>query len=330
MYDAHGRFIDYMRISVIDRCNLRCVYCMPEDYDNFQNLEDLLEYDEYLTVMRAAIGMGITKFRITGGEPTVRQGVVDFIRRACALPGIEDLSLSTNGLTFPRLGRPLREAGLRRVNISLDTLRPDRFREITRWGDVGDVLRAFEVALELGYNPVKLNCVVMRGTNDDEVFDLVEFGLRSGVKVRFIELMPLGTAYEWSAEKHVPTPELIARLQTRYDLEPLERGAVRGYGPADYYRVNGGPGVIGFISPFKEHFCAACRRIRLSADGKVYPCLAWESAAVDLKPHLRAGAGPEAIRALLEEALAIKPPAHLFQEHREDELTFRVMSRVGG
>ncbi len=330
MYDAHGRQIDYMRVSIIDRCNLRCVYCMPDTYQEFQPFEDLLSYDEFLTVLRAAIDLGITRFRITGGEPTVRAGLVDFMRRVTALEGLQDVALSTNGLRFKDLAPELYEAGLRRVNVSLDTLRADRFREITRWGDISDVVAAFDVARAVGYDPIKLNAVVMRGVNDDEVFDLVEFALEKQVKVRFIELMPLGTAYPWAAERWVPTPELIERLGTRYDLEPLENGAVRGYGPADYYRVNGGAGVIGFISPFKEHFCQACRRIRLSADGKIYPCLAWETAAVDLKPALRRGAGLDEIRLLLARALEIKPPAHMFEEYQADELKRRVMSRIGG
>lgn len=327
--DAYNRPISYLRISVTDRCNLRCVYCMPAEGVPWQPHRNILRYEEIETVARAAAELGITKVRLTGGEPLVRQGIVGLVRSLARIPGISDLAMTTNGTLLARYASELADAGLRRVNVSLDTLRSERFASITRGGRLEDALEGIEAARAAGLVPVKINMVVMRGINDDEV---VEFARRTYAEewhVRFIELMPVGSATsvggDWRA-RCVAGAEIRRSIEdTLGRLEPATVGI--GSGPAQTYRLPGARGTIGLITPISEHFCYGCNRLRLTADGRLRPCLMSER-EIDLRIPLRRGAGVEGIKALLACAVERKP-----LRHHLDTSGYpgdRLMCQVGG
>ncbi|MGE5675251.1 MAG: GTP 3',8-cyclase MoaA [Mycobacterium leprae] len=329
MIDQWGRTINYMRISVTDRCNFRCVYCMPLQGVELRPREENLSYEEMLRVIDAGLALGIDRIRITGGEPLVRSGLVEFLAKLKPM-GVKDLSLSTNGLLFPEMARDLKAAGVDRLNISLDTLRPDRFKKIARlYGDPGPILKAVETALALDMTPVKLNMVVIRGWNDDEVVDMARLSIDKPIHVRYIEVMPFSEAYEFTAENLVPAAEMRERLLDAFgDLEPVREG-VRGNGPARYWRIPGAQGTVGFISAVTECFCDGCNRIRLSADGKINPCLGHVH-EVDLKPALRgAGKTQQDLINLLSDTILRKPREHNFDDNASD-YTLRVMNGIGG
>jgi cyclic pyranopterin phosphate synthase len=333
-YDAYQRAVGYLRVSVTDRCNLRCVYCMPPEGVPSCAHDEILRYEEIETVVRAAAELEIHKVRLTGGEPLVRRGIVDLVRRLSVIPGIDDLSMTTNGILLSRYAADLARAGLKRVNVSLDTLRPERFRQITRRGELADALAGIEAARRVGLVPVKINAVIIRGLNADEVIDLAYKTVSDGWHVRFIEWMPVGTptvgGMEW--ESGVVTTDTI-RAQIEAALGPLEPASTQaGAGPARYYRLAGahGPsavGTVGFISPLSEHFCGTCNRLRLTADGKLRPCL-FSSHEIDLRAPLRAGAGAEEIKALLTVGIAAKPEGHHL--HECESVHDRTMSQIGG
>jgi cyclic pyranopterin phosphate synthase len=333
-YDAYQRAVGYLRVSVTDRCNLRCVYCMPPEGVPSCTHDEVLRYEEIETVVRAAAELEIHKVRLTGGEPLVRRGIVALVRRLSAVPGIDDLSMTTNGILLSRYAADLKRAGLRRVNVSLDTLRPERYRQITRRGELADVLAGIEAARRVGLNPVKINAVIIRGLNADEVIDLAYKTVSDGWHVRFIEWMPVGmpTAGGMEWESGVVTTDAI-RAQIEAALGPLEPASTQaGAGPARYYRLAGahGPsagGTVGFISPLSEHFCGTCNRLRLTADGKLRPCL-FSSHEIDLRAPLRAGAGAEEIKALLTAGIAAKPEGHHLREC--ESVHDRTMSQIGG
>lgn len=325
--DTFHRTIDYLRISITDRCNLRCVYCMPEEGVPSCSHEDILRYEEIERVVRAAAALGVSKLRITGGEPLVRLGAVDLVRALAHIPGIEDVAMTTNGMLLRRYAGPLAEAGLDRVNVSLDTLRPERFRAITRWGDLDTVLDGIDAAFAAGLEPVKINTVVIRDQNDDEVVDLARKTLDTRWHVRFIEWMPVGEAahvQDWRA-RVVSTAEIRARIEA--ELGPLVPAKVHGAGPARTYKLPGAAGTLGFISAVSEHFCASCNRLRLTADGKLRPCLL-AADELDLRTPLRQGASEADIKALLEEAIRLKPRGH----HLADDACVqdRAMAQIGG
>lgn len=322
--DACGRAISYLRVSVTDRCNLRCVYCMPEEGITLRPHAEILRFEEIERLVRIAVGLGVAHVRLTGGEPLVRAGLADLTRQLAAVPGLQDLTMTTNGTRLAEFAAPLAQAGLRRVNVSLDTLRPERFRRMTRCGELSDVLRGIEAARVAGLNPVKLNMVVVRGTNDDEVVDLARRTLDEGWHVRYIELMPLGEGVT-PGDEFVPSHEIRERIEAA--LGPLEPAELTGSGPARYLRVPGAPGTLGFISPLTEHFCAACNRLRLTADGRLMPCL-FSDLELDLRGPLRSGADDADLRTLFQQALAIKPRSHHLAEHSIPR--GRCMSRVGG
>ena len=329
MIDQWGRKINYMRVSVTDRCNFRCVYCMPLEGVQLRPRDEYLTFDELLKVIEAGLTLGIDRIRITGGEPLVRKGLVDFIARLKPM-GIQDVSLSTNGLLFAPMARDLKAAGLDRVNISLDTLRPDRFQRIARlYGDPAPVLEAVEAALDLGMEPVKLNMVVIRGWNDDEIADMARLTIHRPIHVRYIEVMPFSEAYAFTWENLVPAAEMRERLINEFeDLEPVREG-VKGNGPAKYWRIPGAQGTVGFISAVTECFCGDCNRIRLSADGKINPCLGHVH-EVDLKPVLRDPARSLAeLAAVMAEAILKKPREHNFDDPNSD-FSLRVMHGIGG
>jgi len=326
--DAYNRPISYLRISVTDRCNLRCVYCMPPEGVPKRAHDEILRYEEIETVVRAAAELGITKVRLTGGEPLVRPGIVELVRMLARVDGIDDLAMTTNAILLSDYANELAQAGLTRVNISLDTLRPERFERITRCGRLEDALAGIEAAHAAGLEPVKINTVVIRGMNDDEVVDFARKTVE-GWHVRFIELMPVGNGVtivdDWR-ERVVTAREIREQIETALgSLEPAKLNA--GGGPARYYRLPGASGTLGFITPISEHFCTQCNRLRLTADGRLRPCLLAES-ELDLRTALRAGAGVEQIKALIVQAIESKPMRHHLDECRVPE--GRTMSEIGG
>ena len=297
---------------------------MPEDGPRFRDPEDILSWDELERIVRVAVGLGVKRLRVTGGEPTTRPGLVDFIAHLAALPGVEDIALSTNAMLLESLAEPLRAAGLRRVNISLDSLKPDRFRELTHFGDWHAVWRGIQAARQAGLDPVKLNCVVLRDANDDERCDFVEL-TREPLHVRFIELMPLGSSHPWARDRLFPVSEMRERIAERFELEPAE---VDGGGPARYFRVPGFAGTVGFITAMTENFCTGCNRVRLTADGELQPCLG-SLLALDLRGPLRKGISDEGLRALVARGIRAKPERHLMEEYLA-ETAGRRMWTIGG
>ncbi|MGQ9490272.1 MAG: GTP 3',8-cyclase MoaA [Anaerolineae bacterium] len=325
MYDSYGRHLHYLRVSLTDACNLRCVYCMPEDI-TFRPAISLLQDEEILTLVRVAASLGVDKIRLTGGEPTIRRGVVELVRAIAAVPGIRRVAMTTNGIKLRELARPLAEAGLDQVNISIDSLNPDRFRRITRRGDLGDVWEGIKAAEEAGLAPIKINCVVTRGFNDDEVADLARLTLDNAWEVRFIELMPLGSVAGFQQEQVVPSRETRARIEeTLGPLTPVP--GYNGHDPARPYRLPNARGQIGFISSVTEPFCEGCTRLRLTADGKLRLCLLRDD-EVDLLTPLRAGADFATLRRMMAEAAYRKPWGHRLQEN--DIARSREMSQIGG
>jgi len=322
--DSFLRPINYLRISVTDRCNLHCIYCMPDDGVCLMSHSDLLTYEEICTVVRAAAQVGISKVRITGGEPLVRSGLSQLVRMLAQIDAIDDISLTTNGILLSRYAAELKSAGLRRVNVSLDTLKPDKFKFITRGSNIGAVLHGIEAARSAGLNPVKINMVVMAGINDDELLDFAAKTIADGWHVRFIELMPV-TGEDITNQQLVPVREMRKRLELLGELEPCLHSI--GNGPAKYFRFPHATGSIGFITPVSEHFCFQCNRLRLTADGKLRPCLLAEN-EVDLKPPLRGGMASAGLKQLIAEAVACKPLRH----HLADGYVpkDRPFSQVGG
>ena len=334
MKDNYGRKIDYLRISLTDRCNLRCIYCMPEEGVPFRSHESILRIEEIADFTRRAAQAGIRRVRLTGGEPLIRKGVVDLVREIAATPGIEDISLTTNGILLPKMAADLKDAGLTRVNISLDTLDPAQFTYVTRLGKIEDVFAGIDAALENGFDPVKINAVAVRSL-DQDFFGFAKLSLDRPLHVRFIEYMPVGessgcSGAGWTEDDIIPASEIIERINEGAaaagigPLEPVDDESLpSGAGPAIYYRLPGAQGTVGFISAMSNHFCASCNRLRLTSDGKLRPCL-FSDREIDVMGPIRAGdegAVDEAIR----EAIGIKP-----DEHHEERGTERRMSQIGG
>lgn len=306
MRDGQGRSIDYLRISVIDKCNLRCTYCMPVEGFEWIPKTEILRYEEIQAIAREMAAMGLRRVRITGGEPLVRQDLSELVRLLNAIPDIEDIALSTNAILLPRFATELRLAGVDRVNISLDTLRRDRFEEIARRPVrlFDETLEGIAAAERAGFCPIKINTVLLRGLNDDEVSDFARITRKKPWHVRFIELMPLGENLHL-ADRFIGADEILARLRDVDDLLPDE--GPRGNGPARYYRFAGAPGSVGVITPLSHNYCDSCNRLRLTADGRLRTCL-FGSHEVDLKAPLRATGS---IRTAVESALRDKPERHL-------------------
>jgi cyclic pyranopterin phosphate synthase len=320
--DPYGRTINYLRISVTDRCNLRCLYCMPPEGVRRIPHSEILSYEEIQTVVQAAAELGVNKVRLTGGEPLVRADFPALVKMLSQIEGIQELSLTTNGILLENRALELRQAGLSRVNISLDTLKEDKFQRITRLGKLKDVLAGIERAKEAGLYPVKINTVVMRTINDDEVLDFARMTYKDGWHVRFIELMPFRGVVEF-----IPSIELRQHIGLLGELEPCT--SVSGNGPARYYRLAGAKGTIGFISPLTElSFCSHCNRVRLTPDGKLRPCLLGED-EIDLKGPLRNNASTEQLKRLILKAVASKPEHHHLEGGNVRPVK-RKMSQIGG
>jgi GTP 3',8-cyclase len=323
LIDPFGRRIEYVRLSVTDRCDLRCDYCMPKGFRDFQEPDDWLRFDEIERVIGAFARLGVSRVRLTGGEPLVRRDLPELAARLARLPGIDDLSLSTNATRLDKHAHVLREAGVSRLNVSLDTLRAERFKQITG-GKLDKVLAGLMAAKAAGFAPVKINMVVMRNVNDDEVEDMVEFCLEHDFTLRFIETMPMGETGRSASSRYLDLQTVRARLAERYELLP---GVMPGGGPARYVQVAGTRLRIGFITPISQHFCETCNRVRLSVDGTLYMCLGQEE-RFELRPLLRDGASDAELEAAVREAIALKPERHEFRE--EPDKIVRFMSMTGG
>jgi GTP 3',8-cyclase len=321
--DQFGRSIEYLRISVTDRCNFRCLYCMPVEGLSWLPKNDILSYEEISSVVRQLAPLGLRRLRITGGEPTIRPDIERLIAMLKAVPQVEDIALSTNGVRLPELARPLQQAGLDRVNMSVDSLRSDRVVAIARRNLGFDPVRAAEAAQAAGLDPIKLNMVVMRGINDDEIVDFARLTLNHPWHVRFIELMPVGGLRELTTEHIVPSEEVLERVSVLGPLEP-GGGPPRGNGPAAYYHFAGAPGSIGVITPMTHTYCGSCNRVRLTADGRLRTCLFGDH-EIDLRTPLRGG---EALEAYFRRALAEKPKEHALLQLRIGGL--KALSQVGG
>lgn len=322
--DSFGRTVDYLRISVTDRCNERCLYCLPENYADWLPRGEILAYDELLAIVRATVSLGFKKFRVTGGEPLIRPGVVEFIRDLVATPGVESVLLTTNGTRLPELAKPLFDAGLRRINISLDALDPVIYRTITN-GELAPVLRGIKLVKELGFESVKLNTVLMRGRNDGEVFRLLDFAAEHDVAIRFIELMPVSLTEMLNETNFFPVTELLALLRREDEPEPIQESF--GVGPAKYFRLKKRGVNVGLIGALSDlHFCECCNKMRLTCDGKLRPCLG-NHVETDLKPALRPQIDPARLQELVCATLGQKPSEHLFRKNYQPQ---RVMTAIGG
>jgi len=323
--DAFGRIIDYLRISVTDRCNERCLYCLPEGYKGWERKADHLSAEEILRVVRIAAGMGFRKFRLTGGGPLVRADLADIVRGMTAVPGVEHIGLSTNGTRLAALATTLRQAGAATVNVSLDALDPALYRRITG-GDVNSVLAGIRAAVTARYECVKLNCVLMRGVNEQELWPLVLFAAEHGLPLRLIELMPVTATDVLTESKFMPVGEAMELLRQKDELIPQPDWRL-GFGPAKYYRLKHTGARVGFIGAMTNlHFCESCNKMRLTADGKVRPCLG-DHGEIDLREALRPPGNDEVVRQLLQSALRSKPLEHSF---RGTYQPCRPMTAIGG
>ena len=323
--DPFGRVVDYLRISITDRCNERCLYCMPAGYHGWAQRPDHLTTEEILRLVRVAAGLGFRKFRLTGGEPLVRADVLELVRGMVAIPGVEAIGLSTNGTRLAALAQPLRAAGLRSVNISLDALTPALYRRITG-GDVAAVLAGIGAAVDAGFERVKLNTVLLRGLNEGELWPLILFAAEQDLPLRFIELMPLSRADALTDANFLPVTEVMQQLAARERLIPQPDHRL-GHGPAKYYRLERTGALVGFIGSVTNHrFCETCNRVRLTADGKIRPCLG-NHGEVDLRTALRQHSSEAHLAELLRQAIAQKPQAHIF---RDQYTPCRPMVALGG
>lgn len=323
--DSFGRKIDYLRISITDRCNECCLYCMPEGYKGWERRAEHLSAEEIIRIVRVAAGLGFRKFRLTGGEPLVRGDLVEIVRGMKAVPGVEVIGLSTNGTRLASLAQPLREAGARTANVSLDALTPELYRSITG-GNVADVLAGIRAAVDAGFERVKLNCVLMRGKNEAEIWPLVLFAAEHRLPLRFIELMPLSRTDVLTEENFLPVGEVMQRLREKDELIP-QPDRREGHGPARYYLLKQTGALVGFIGALTNlDFCENCNKVRLTSDGKLRPCLG-DHLEMDLKDALRPRIDDARLAALFRQTLAQKPEAHQFRANYQPR---RVMTAIGG
>ncbi len=325
LLDPFGRRINYLRLSVTDRCNLRCLYCMPEGRPAAKAGAEILGYEDLERVARGAVSLGVEKIRVTGGEPLLRRGIVAFLSRLAAVPGLKRLVLTTNGVLLPAMARALRGAGVESVNISLDSLRPDVFSRITGGGSLRSVLEGIAAAEEAGFPYIKINVVVMRGVNEVEAADFAALSVAKPYRVRFIEYMPSVGGAGWQSVV-VPGREILETLARRYDLRSVPRDALTG--PAREYRIAGAAGTVGIITPVSCHFCADCSRIRVTARGLAKSCL-FRSSGIDLRPFLGGACDPAALQDALRRVVCDKPESHGLSEAGPDPEPFP-MSEMGG
>ena len=323
LIDPYGRRIEYLRLSLTDKCNLRCFYCMPKGFKDFEDKEDWLTFDEIERVIKAFTELGVDRVRLTGGEPLIRKNIDQLALRLTSLPGLNDLSLSTNAVLLESQADKLHQAGISRINVSLDTLNPERFRQITG-GELQAVIDGLMAAKQAGVSPIKINMVAMKGINDDEFEDMVEFCLAHNFTLRFIETMPMGATADDATDHYLDLQAVKKRLSESYELIP---GVMPGGGPARYVQVKNTDLRIGFITPISQHFCETCNRVRLSVDGVLYLCLGQDD-KVELRPLLRNGISNDELKKVLVDAIALKPERHEFTE--KPQQVVRLMSMTGG
>ena len=333
LIDNFGREISYLRVSITDRCNYRCIYCKPEEQFEFIPHEEILRYEEIVEIIEESVNLGVTKVRITGGEPLARKGVVDFIKKLREIKKLEDISLTTNGFFLSEYAEKLKDAGLKRVNISLDSLQEEKYKKITRGGSLEKALKGIDSALKAGLLPIKINTVLIRGINYDEVEDFVRLTLGRSLNIRFIEFMPSGEGLKDNyRDKFISVLEIKESLAEKYSFKPIDINS--GNGPAKYYQIKGGQGTIGFITALSQHFCKTCNRIRLTSEGKLRPCL-FSNMEVDIKQAIRNAKTDDKIirskiiRNNIVEAISIKTEGHKLNEKFSNRDSFK-MSKIGG
>ena len=323
LIDPFGRRVEYVRLSVTDKCNMRCFYCIPKGFTDFEEPENWLTFDEVERLMSIFADLGVRRVRLTGGEPLVRRNLPELAARLSSIPGIEDLSLSTNASLLSEHATALKDAGISRINVSLDSLQHERFKEITG-GKLQTVLDGLQAAKRAGISPVKINVVAMKGLNDDEFESIVEYCLENDFTLRFIETMPVGSTGKSATDYYYDLQQLKKRLEKRFSLIP---GMMPGGGPARYFQVEGTELRIGFITPISQHFCETCNRVRVSVNGTLYLCLG-QNDKVELRPLLRDGSSDDQVREAIVTALALKPMRHEFKD--EPGQVVRIMSQTGG
>lgn len=323
LIDPFGRRIEYLRLSVTDKCNLRCFYCMPKGFREFEQPEHWLNFDEIERVIKAFTELGVARVRLTGGEPLVRKNIHKLAQRLTALPGLDDLSVSSNAMLLEKQADALYRAGISRINVSLDTLNPEKFKNITG-GELQPVLDGLIAAKQAGFSPIKINMVAMKGLNDNEFEDMVKFCLQHDFTLRFIETMPMGATGDDASDHYLNLQTVKQKLAQSFDLIP---GVMPGGGPARYVQVKNTNLRIGFITPISQHFCESCNRVRLSVDGTLFLCLGQED-KVELRPLLRDGISHDELKQVLVNAISLKPEKHEFNE--KPQQVVRLMSMTGG
>jgi cyclic pyranopterin phosphate synthase len=327
MRDKFNREINYLRVSITDRCNLHCTYCRPKEGISLKGHDDILRYEEIIRIVSVAVKLGLIKVRITGGEPLVRRGFVEFLASLKEVRGLQDISLTTNGILLHEYAEAIYRAGIRRINISLDSLDKNKYAFITNGGDLDAVLRGIAKAEEVGFSPIKINTVAIKGFNDDEVLAFAQLAMDKPFQVRFIELMPVGQA---NSNEYLPATKLLQIISSRYELEQLPGKKNKSDGPAKIFKIKGGRGEIGFINPVSSYFCATCNRLRLTADGKLLVCLLNEK-EIDLKKVLRDNGSDAELEKLIQAAVLSKPAHHeiVCMDTRLKKYC-REMSSIGG
>jgi len=330
MLDNHNREINYLRVSVTDRCNLRCVYCMPKEGLSLLGHKDILSYEEILRIVNVTAKAGIIKIRVTGGEPLVRRGLIDFIASLRKIEGLQEITLTTNGILLEHFAERLFQAGINRINISLDSLNPGKYRDITRGGDLHKVLRGIKKADSVGFSPIKINVVVIKGFNDDEILDFAKLSMSKPYQIRFIELMPIGDPADNNQQMYLSNDTIKEKISSFIPLEPVNGNREKTDGPARVYKMRSAMGEIGFISAMSHEFCESCNRLRLTADGHLRACLVSDD-EVDLKSPMRAGCSDSELENLIKKAIFDKPKRadiHCYEHQRKK--CVRNMSSIGG
>ncbi len=330
MRDKFEREINYLRVSITDRCNLHCSYCRPKEGISLQSHDDILRYEEIIRIVSVAVKMGLIKVRLTGGEPLVRRGFIEFIAALKGINGLQDISLTTNGIFLEEFAQSIFGAGIRRINVSLDSLDKDKYFRITNGGNLDAVLRGIAKAEEIGFSPIKINTVAIKGFNDDEVLEFAQLAFNKPFQVRFIELMPVGQVKSEYNDDYLPATQLMQEINRRYELEEVTGKKNKSDGPATIFRIKGGRGEIGFINPISNHFCATCNRLRLTAEGKLRSCLLNED-EIDLKKALRENCSDAELERYIRKAILLKPKQHdLACAGNHLKKCHRDMSAIGG
>jgi GTP 3',8-cyclase len=330
MRDKFDREINYLRVSITDRCNLHCNYCRPKEGISLIGHDDILRYEEIIRIVSIAVKLGLIKVRVTGGEPLVRRGFIDFLAALRNIEGLQDISLTTNGILLEEFAERIFNTGIHRINISLDSLDHAKYSYITKGGNLNNVLRGIARAEEIGFSPIKINTVAIKGFNDDEVLAFTQLAKDKPFQVRFIELMPVGQSKNNYSDDFLPTEQLMQKIRSRFDLDPLKDKKSKSDGPAKIYKIKGGRGEIGFINPVSNHFCSTCNRLRLTADGKLRICLLKDE-EIDLKKSLREECSDTDLEKLIHQAILLKPRHHdLACADRHLKKCHREMSAIGG